>query len=131
VSDHILVENRFFRFEIGVWLRNTVDKNFSKDTLKLKEMLDIVNKLYGPNIKKMINLVHNPIKNKLTRKCKPGYYRNMDFKCVKMKPRKSVKKTKTKQASTSKGSTAILPSHSKSQSKKASKSKSAQLSQNA
>jgi hypothetical protein len=126
VSDHILIENRFFRFEIGVWLRNTIDKNFSKDTLKLKEMLDIVNKLYGPNIKKMINLVHNPIKNKLTRKCKPGYYRNMDFKCVKMKPRKSVKKTKTKQASTSN----IPPSHSKSQSKKASKSKSAQLSQN-
>jgi hypothetical protein len=133
VSDHILVENRFFRFEIGVWLRNTVDKNFSKDTLKLKEMLDIVNKLYGPNIKKMINLVHNPIKNKLTRKCKPGYYRNIDFKCVKMKLRKSVKKTKTKQASKSKKSNAVLTSniekpHSKSQSQKASKSKSAQLS---
>lgn len=130
VSDHILIENRFFRFEIGMWLRNTVDKNFSKDTLKLKEMLDIVNKLYGPNIKKMMNLVHNPIKNKLTRKCKPGYYRSMDFKCVKMKQRKSVKQAKPKQASTSKRSTAVLTSN-KPQSQKASKSMSVQLSQNA
>jgi len=135
-SDNILVENRFFRFEIGVWLRNTVDKRFSKDTLKLKEMMDIVNKLYGPNIKKMINLVYNPIKNKLTRKCKPGYYRSINFKCLKMKPRKSVKQAKTKQTSMSKVSTAVLPSnvektYSKSQSKKASKSKSAQVSQNA
>jgi hypothetical protein len=93
-SDEMLVENRFFRYEIGLWLRNTVDPKLSKDTLKVKEMFSIVNKLYGPNIKKMMNLEKNPIKNKLSKKCKTGYYRSLDFECTKMKPRKTVKKTK-------------------------------------
>lgn len=93
-SDEMLVENRFFRYEIGLWLRNTVDPKLSKDTLKVREMFSIVNKLYGPNIKKMMNLEKNPIKNKLSKKCKTGYYRSLDFDCVKMKPRKTVKKAK-------------------------------------
>jgi len=95
-SDNILIENRFFRFEIGVWLRNTIDKRFSKDMLTLKEMLNIVNKLYGSNFKKLINLEYDPIKKKLTKKCKSGYYRSLDFQCLRMKSRKSAKKVNQK-----------------------------------
>lgn len=109
-SDEMLVENRFFRYEIGLWLRNTVDPKLSKDTLKVKEMFSIVNKLYGPNIKKLMNLEKNPVKNKLSKKCKTGYYRSLDFECVKMKPRTTVKKAK--RVTKTKRSTSI--SHSKS-----------------
>jgi hypothetical protein len=59
-----------------------VDKKLSKDTISVREMHKIVNALYGQKLKKMINLEVNPLKNKLTRKCKPGYYRNLDFECV-------------------------------------------------
>jgi hypothetical protein len=95
-NDEILVENRFFRFEIGLWLRNTVEPKLSKDTLKLNEMAFIVNRLYGKNIKKMMNLEKNPFKNRLTRRCPPGYYRTPNFNCMKQKSRKTVKRKTAK-----------------------------------
>jgi len=81
-GDDIMVENRSFRYSLGLFLRNMVDKKLSKDTISVREMHKIVNALYGQKLKKMINLEVNPLKNKLTRKCKPGYYRNLDFECV-------------------------------------------------
>jgi hypothetical protein len=115
LSDEILVENRFFRFELGVWLRNAVDKHYSNSTLKVKDMLSIVNKLYGPNFKKMMNLELNPLKKRLTRKCKPGYYRSLDFKCLKQKSR--TKKTQAKPKSSTKSKTALPTRRSKSASR--------------
>lgn len=81
-GDDIMVENRSFRYSLGLFLRNMVDKKLSKDTISVREMHKIVNALYGQKLKNMINLEVNPLKNKLTRKCKPGYYRNLDFECV-------------------------------------------------
>jgi len=131
VSDQMLVENRFFRFEIGLWLREMVDPKISKEYLKLKEMILIVNRLYGANIKKMMNLERNPLKNKLTRKCKPGYYRSMNFECLRQKPRKSVKKskktaTKSKITATKSKITATKSKISATKSKQASTSKKSQ-----
>lgn len=84
-GDEILVENRSFRFALGLFLRNTVDKNLSRDTITVREMHKVVNALYGSKIKNMMNLEYNPYKKKLSRKCKPGYFRNMSFVCARMK----------------------------------------------
>jgi hypothetical protein len=84
-GDDIMVENRSFRYSLGLFLRNMVDKKLSKDTISVREMHKIVNALYGQKLKKMINLEVNPLKNKLTRKCKHGYYRNLDFVCARTK----------------------------------------------
>jgi hypothetical protein len=96
-SDEVLIENRFFMYEIVFYLRNTVDKTISKHkkhgerTLSIKEMHKIVYKLYGDKLKNMVNLEANPYKKRLTRKCNSGYYRNLDFKCVQTKKAKSVR----------------------------------------
>ena len=84
-GDEILVENRSFRFALGLFLKNTVDKKLSRDTITIREMHKVVNSLYGPKIKNMMKLEVNPYKKKLTRKCKPGYFRNMDFVCARTK----------------------------------------------
>jgi hypothetical protein len=80
----IMLENRSFRFALGLFLKNTVDKKLSKDTITVKEMHTVVNALYGPKIKNMMNLEKNPVKNKISMKCKPGFYRNINFKCIRM-----------------------------------------------
>ena len=84
-GDEILVENRSFRFALGLFLRNTVDKKVSKDTMTVREMHKVVNALYGAKVKNMMNLEYNPYKKKLSRKCKPGYFRNMNFVCARTK----------------------------------------------
>jgi len=98
-EDYILLENRFFRHEIGLLLRNTLSKELSKDgTMTIKEMLFVVNALYGKKKRYLINLEKNPYKNKLTKKCKPGYFRNINFQCAKQKTRKNTRapgKTRT------------------------------------
>ena len=98
-EDYILLENRFFRYEIGLLLRNTLSKDLSKEgTMTIKEMLFVVNALYGKKKKNLINLEKNPYKNKLTKKCKPGYFRNINFQCVRQKTRKNTRapgKTRT------------------------------------
>jgi hypothetical protein len=84
-GDEILVENRSFRFALGLFLRNTVDKKLSRDTITVREMHKVVNALYGSKVKNMMNLEYNPYKKKLSRKCKPGYFRNMSFVCARIK----------------------------------------------
>ena len=95
-GDDIMIENRSFRYLIGLYLKNLVDKKVSDEAINLREMHRIVNALYGENLKKMTNLELNPIKNKLTKKCKRGFFRNMDFECTKMK---SATKKKSKKLS--------------------------------
>jgi hypothetical protein len=66
--------------------------------MTIKEMLFVVNALYGKKKRNLINLEKNPYKNKLTKKCKPGYFRNINFHCAKQKTRKNTRapgKTRT------------------------------------
>jgi len=68
-NDTLLLENRYFKQEVGLWLRNHVDKKIHQDQLSLREMHTIVKKLYGnKNIKKMMNLELNPKTHRFTRK---------------------------------------------------------------
>lgn len=95
-SDEILIENRWFRYAISLFLRNTIDPNIHADYLKVRDMVKIVNKIYPlEKIKKMNTLEWHPNRKRVTRKCKPGYYRNMDFECVLTKKAKSILRAKT------------------------------------
>jgi len=101
-GDEVLLENRFFAAEMILYLQNTVDPRLSMGNeytknkmLTLRELDKIVNKLYGPKIKNMMNLEKNPLKNKLTLKCKSGYHRNLDFECISNSKAKTLKKAKT------------------------------------
>jgi hypothetical protein len=69
-DDIILLENRFFRYEIGLYLRNMLSSDMPKDAVSVNDMLKIVNKFYGEKIRQMITLKKHPSKNKLTRKTK-------------------------------------------------------------
>jgi len=89
-NDEVLTENRFFRYEISLLLRNILNKNFSKDSIKVSEMHELVYELYK-KANNMVNLEKNPAKKKLSKKCERGYYRNKDFKCQKQKTRKEKK----------------------------------------
>jgi len=102
-ADEVLLENRYFAAEMILYLQNTVDTSLSltnKDTknkiLTLRELDKIVNKLYGNKIKNMMNLERNPLKNKLTLKCKPGQYRNPNFECIGPKQIRTIKISKSK-----------------------------------
>jgi hypothetical protein len=94
-NDEVLLENRYFRFEIGLWLRNNVSRDIHTDELSVREMYMLVNSLYGKNSKNMMNLELDPKSHKLTKKCKEGFKRNRSFECVKTKKTPKTKKTKT------------------------------------
>jgi len=95
-GDEVLIENRWFRYAISLYLRNNIDPTINADYLKIKEMLKIINKVYPiEKVRKMNTLEWNPYKKKISRKCKPGYYRNMDFECVLTKKAKSSRRAKT------------------------------------
>jgi len=95
-DDIILIENRWFRYAIALYLRNNVDAKISDDFLRVKDMLKAVNKLYPlEKIKKMITLEMDPYKKRLVKKCKPGYYRNLDFECALTRRAKLDKRAKT------------------------------------
>lgn len=89
-NDEVLTENRFFRYEISLLLRNTVSEKFSKDSITVGQMHKLVYELYKKK-NNMVNLENNPAKKKLSKKCERGYYRNKDFKCQKQKTRKEKK----------------------------------------
>jgi hypothetical protein len=94
-SDEILIENRWFRYAISLFLRNTIDPNIHADYLKVRDMVKIVNKKYPlEKIKKMNTLEWHPNRKRVTRKCKPGHYRNLDFECVLTKKAKSIRRAK-------------------------------------
>lgn len=84
-NDEVLIENRYFRFEIGLWLRNNVSRDIHADELSVREMFMLVNSLYGKNNKKLITLEESPSSHKLTKKCQEGYKRSKNFECVKTK----------------------------------------------
>jgi hypothetical protein len=94
-GDEVLIENRYFAAEIILYLKNTIDPRISHNEISvnkvitLKDMDNIVNKLYGDKVKNMINLERNPTKKKLTLKCRSGYYLNLDFECVPNKKTKN------------------------------------------
>jgi len=43
----VLLENRYFRNEIGLWLRNNVSRDIHTNELSVREMYMLVNSLYG------------------------------------------------------------------------------------
>jgi hypothetical protein len=94
-NDEVLLENRYFRFEMGLWLKNNVSKNIHTDELSVREMNMIVNSLYGKKMNKLMNLELDPSSHKITKKCNDGYKRDKNFECVKTKKVVKTKKTKT------------------------------------
>ena len=61
-------------------------------------MLKLVNKIYPvEKIRKMNNLEFDPYKKKLVRKCKSGYYRNLEFVCALTKKTKISKRERKTQ----------------------------------
>jgi hypothetical protein len=94
-NDEVLLENRYFRFEIGLWLRNNVSRDIHSDELSVREMYMLVNSLYGKKSKQMMTLELDPNSHKLTKKCKSGYKRAKNFECVKTKKAPKTKKPKT------------------------------------
>jgi hypothetical protein len=94
-NDEVLIENRWFRYSMSLYLRNTVDPKLP-ELLRVKDMVKIVNKLYPiDKIRKMRNLEWDPYKKKLSRKCKTGYYRNLDFECVLTKKAKKSRRDRS------------------------------------
>jgi hypothetical protein len=95
-DDIVLLENRFFKTEVGLWARNFVSKDIHKNQLSVNEMYKIANAFYPEKQRaRMLNLENNMEDNKLRKKCQPGFVRMPDQKCGK----KVVKKTeKTKPA---------------------------------
>jgi hypothetical protein len=94
-NDIILLENRYFKDEVGLWLRNHVNSKIHGTQLNIREMYQLVSALYGENIKQLKNLEMNMKEKKLTKKCKPGFKRTTDLKCEKSK-HKTMKNNKSK-----------------------------------
>lgn len=69
-NDTILLENRYFKDEVGLWLRNNVNSKIHATQLNVREMYQLVSTLYGENIKQLTNLEMNIKEKKLTKKCK-------------------------------------------------------------
>uniref|UniRef100_A0A6C0JEJ1 Uncharacterized protein n=1 Tax=viral metagenome TaxID=1070528 RepID=A0A6C0JEJ1_9ZZZZ len=98
-SDEVLLENRYFAPEIILYLQNAVDPKISKSSestknkiLTLHELDKVVAKLYGDNVKNMMNLERNPTNKKLTLKCKPGHFHDLNFDCVPTKKTKTLRR---------------------------------------
>lgn len=106
-NDEILIENRWFRYSMSLYLRNTIDPKLP-NLLKVRDMLKLVNKIYPiEKIRKMNSLEFDPYKKKIVRKCKPGYYRNLDFVCTltkKAKLSKRERRTRKKRTRSKPGS---------------------------
>jgi len=94
-NDEVLIENRYFRYAISLWLRNTISREIHTDGFSIREMYMLVNSLYGKQAKKLMNLELDPTSHKFTKKCKDGFKRNKKFECVKTKKAPKTKKTKT------------------------------------
>jgi hypothetical protein len=94
-NDEVLIENRYFRYAISLWLRNTISREIHSDGFSIREMYMLVNSLYGKQAKKLMNLELDPTSHKFTKKCRDGFKRNKKFECVKTKKAPKTKKTKT------------------------------------
>lgn len=103
-NDEILIENRWFRYSISLYLRNVVDPKLP-DLLRVKDMMKVVNKIYPiEKIRKMNTFEFDPYKKKLSRKCGAGYYRNMDFVCTLTKKAKQDRRTRKNKPDSKPGS---------------------------
>jgi hypothetical protein len=67
-SDIILLENRYFRYAVGLYLRNMLDENITKESVTVDDMYKIVAGFYGDKVRNMATLKRDPRKNVLTRK---------------------------------------------------------------
>ena len=92
-NDVILLENRYFKDEIGLWLRNNVNPNIHSNQLNIREMYQLVSALYGKDVGKLMNLEMDVRELKLTKKRKPVLKHRKNLKSDKNN-RKTVKKTK-------------------------------------
>jgi hypothetical protein len=99
-NDEMLVEDRYFKAEIGVWLRNHVDKGIHNQYITLKDMYKFAEKFLGENVKKLMTLEQKPNSQKLTKKCKRGFVRGKQETCIKTK--KAVAKTRIQKTKTRK-----------------------------
>uniref|UniRef100_A0A6C0B923 Uncharacterized protein n=1 Tax=viral metagenome TaxID=1070528 RepID=A0A6C0B923_9ZZZZ len=65
-NDEVLLENRFFMYEINLFLKNHVKGSFRERDLTLHNLASIVNHFYGTKMKKMMTLTAHPSKGTLT-----------------------------------------------------------------
>jgi len=101
-DDIVLLENRLFKDEMEILLKNKINIKLSGGLLPVGKMREIVYSLYGDKIKNMIHLEKNVAKKKLSKKCPEGYYRSSDYRCTKMKRNKKSEKLVKREKSSSK-----------------------------
>jgi len=111
-DDKILLENRYFSQEFILFAKNELSPKYRGNWMTLGNMIKMINKYYEPSkVAKMTNVEYNPIKRKIVKRCKPGLIRSNMFKCmvpgVRIKSKKSRRKSKiskTRRSTGSKGS---------------------------
>lgn len=69
-SDEVLLENRYFLYEINFYLKNNTTSKFSERNLTFRNMHSIVNNFYGSKMKNMMTLTKHPSKQRVTRRSK-------------------------------------------------------------
>lgn len=67
-SDEVLLENRYFMYEINLFLKNHAKGHFRDRDLTLHNLTTIVNNFYGSKMKKMMTLTRHPSKGRLTQR---------------------------------------------------------------
>lgn len=69
-SDEVLLENRYFLYEINFFLKNNTTSKFNERNLSLRNMQSVVNNFYGSKMKNMMTLTKHPGKQRVTRRSK-------------------------------------------------------------
>jgi hypothetical protein len=109
-SDEVLLENRYFLYEINFYLKNNTTSKFSERNLTFRNMHSIVNNFYGSKMKNMMTLTKHPSKQRVTRRSKSQLSRSSKM-TAKVGPTSKHRtlKSKSKSIATIRNNQADLP----------------------
>jgi len=109
-SDEVLLENRYFLYEINFYLKNNTTSKFSERNLTFRNMHSIVNNFYGSKMKNMMTLSKHPSKQRVTRRSKSQLSRSSKM-TAKVGPtsKHHTLKSKSKSSATIRNNQADLP----------------------
>lgn len=88
VKHTLLIENRYFKDEVGLWMRNNIDSRLHSSFMNVRAMNKLVYLTYASK-KKLENMEENPKLKRMTKKCDPFMKRDTSFHCV---PRRTMKR---------------------------------------
>jgi hypothetical protein len=69
-SDEVLLENRYFMYEINFFLKNNTNSKFAARDLTFHNLRSIVNHFYTSKMESMITLTRNPRNQRITQRSK-------------------------------------------------------------